>query len=99
MLDAGQLSFANPNSGTGYELVAIASVVIGGTSLFGGEGTVVGTLAGALLLGTLNNILQLNNVNADLQPVVTGHHRRRGDSAEHRRPAEGVLTQPRAAHP
>jgi ribose transport system permease protein len=72
VLDAGQLSFANPNSGTGYELVAIASVVIGGTSLFGGEGTVIGTLAGALLLGTLNNILQLNNVNADLQLVVTG---------------------------
>ena len=72
VLDAGQLSFANPNSGTGYELTAIASVVIGGTSLFGGEGTVVGTIAGALLLGTLNNILQLNNVNADLQLIVTG---------------------------
>ena len=72
VLDAGQLSFANPNSGTGYELTAIASVVIGGTSLFGGEGTVVGTVAGALLLGTLNNILQLNNVNADLQLIVTG---------------------------
>ena len=72
VLDAGQLSFANPNSGTGYELAAIASVVIGGTSLFGGEGTVVGTIAGALLLGTLNNILQLNNVNADLQLIVTG---------------------------
>ena len=71
ILDAGQLNFANPNSGTGYELAAIAAVVIGGTSLFGGEGTVVGTLAGALLLGSLNNILQLNNVNANLQLVVT----------------------------
>jgi ribose transport system permease protein len=71
ILDAGQLNFANPNSGAGYELAAIAAVVIGGTSLFGGEGTVVGTLAGALLLGSLNNILQLNNVNANLQLVVT----------------------------
>jgi len=71
ILDAGQLAFANPDSGTGYELTAIAAVVIGGTSLFGGEGTVVGTLAGALLLGSLNNILQLNNINANLQLIVT----------------------------
>ena len=71
ILDAGQLNFANPNSGAGYELAAIAAVVIGGTSLFGGEGTVVGTLAGALLLGSLSNILQLNNVNANLQLIVT----------------------------
>jgi len=71
ILDAGQLAFANPDSGTGYELTAIAAVVIGGTSLFGGEGTVVGTLAGALLLGSLNNILQLNNINSNLQLIVT----------------------------
>jgi ribose transport system permease protein len=72
ILHAGQLNFGNPNDGTGYELTAIASVVIGGTSLFGGEGTVIGTLAGALLLGALNNVLQLNNVNANLQLIATG---------------------------
>lgn len=72
ILHAGQLNFANPNDGVGYELTAIAAVVIGGTSLFGGEGSVIGTLAGALLLGTLNNVLQLNNVNANLQLIATG---------------------------
>ncbi|HEY6798682.1 MAG TPA: ABC transporter permease [Kineosporiaceae bacterium] len=72
ILHSGQLNFANPNDGTGYELTAIAAVVIGGTSLFGGEGSVIGTLAGALLLGALNNVLQLNNVNANLQLIATG---------------------------
>jgi ribose transport system permease protein len=72
ILHAGQLNFASPDDGVGFELQAIAAVVIGGTSLFGGEGTVVGTLAGALLLGALNNILQLNNINADIQLVATG---------------------------
>jgi ribose transport system permease protein len=72
VLHSGQLNFANPNDGIGYELTAIAAVVIGGTSLFGGEGSVIGTLAGALLLGTLNNVLQLNNVNPNLQLIATG---------------------------
>lgn len=72
VVHAGQLNFSSPDDGAGYELTAIAAVVIGGTSLMGGAGTVVGTIAGALLLGTLNNILQLNNVNADIQLVATG---------------------------
>lgn len=72
IVHAGQLNFASPDDGVGFELTAIAAVVIGGTSLFGGAGTVVGTIAGALLLGSLNNILQLNNVNADIQLVATG---------------------------
>jgi ribose transport system permease protein len=47
-------------------------VVIGGTSLMGGRGTVAGTLAGALLLGILNNILALNNVDANVQLLIKG---------------------------
>lgn len=72
VVHAGQLNFSSPDDGGGYELTAIAAVVIGGTSLMGGAGTVVGTIAGALLLGALNNILQLNNVNPDIQLVATG---------------------------
>lgn len=71
IVDAGQFHFAGSNQGAGFELMVIASVVIGGTSLFGGEGTVVGTVAGALLLGTLRNILVLNDVDSNKQPVVT----------------------------
>lgn len=72
IVHAGQLNFCSPDDGAGYELTAIAAVVIGGTSLMGGAGTVVGTIAGSLLLGALNNILQLNNVNPDIQLVATG---------------------------
>jgi ribose transport system permease protein len=72
IVHAGQLNFASPDDGVGFELTAIAAVVIGGTSLFGGSGTVVGTIAGSLLLGALNNILQLNNVNPDIQLIATG---------------------------
>ena len=47
IVHAGQFSFGSPNDGAGYELTAIAAVVIGGTSLFGGAGTMVGTIAGS----------------------------------------------------
>jgi ribose/xylose/arabinose/galactoside ABC-type transport system permease subunit len=56
----------------GMELDAIAAVVIGGTSLAGGRGSVLGTVAGALLLGVLNNILSLNGVNNDIQLLIKG---------------------------
>jgi ribose transport system permease protein len=69
---AGQLNQGSPNAGIGYELNAIAAVVIGGTSLMGGSGTVVGTIAGALLLGILNNVLALNNIDANIQLLTTG---------------------------
>jgi ribose transport system permease protein len=72
IIHAGQLSQGSPNDGIGYELNAIAAVVIGGTSLAGGVGTMSGTLAGALLLGILTNILGLNNIDANIQLLVTG---------------------------
>jgi len=72
IVHAGQFSFGSPNDGLGYELTAIAAVVIGGTSLFGGSGSMTGTIAGSIMLGALANILQLNNVNAALQLLATG---------------------------
>src|SRR5580693_8894403 len=72
IVHAGQFNFGSANDGTGYELTAIAAVVIGGTSLFGGAGSMVGTVAGAIMLGALANVLQLNNINAALQLLATG---------------------------
>jgi ribose transport system permease protein len=72
IVHAGQFSFGSANDGAGYELTAIAAVVIGGTSLFGGAGSMIGTIAGSVMLGALANILQLNNVNASLQLLATG---------------------------
>lgn len=72
IIHAGQLNQGSPNDGSGYELDAIAAVVIGGTSLMGGIGGVAGTLAGALLLGILNNILALNNVDSNAQLLIKG---------------------------
>ena len=63
--------FAGSNQGAGFELTVIAAVVIGGTNLMGGTGSIFGTVAGALLLGTLRNILILNNVDPNKQPVIT----------------------------
>ncbi|MGH9844177.1 MAG: ABC transporter permease, partial [Blastocatellia bacterium] len=62
IIHCAQLEQGNPNDGVAYELDAIAAVVIGGTSLSGGTGTVVGTLAGTLIIGIINNLLGLNNV-------------------------------------
>jgi ribose transport system permease protein len=72
IIHAGQLNQGSPNDGSGYELDAIAAVVVGGTSLMGGRGSVVGTVAGALLLGVLNNILALNNVDPNVQLLIKG---------------------------
>lgn len=68
----GRLASADPNNGTGYELQAIAAVVVGGTSLFGGRGGVFGTLLGALIIAVVSNGLVLLNVNAFWQQVVSG---------------------------
>ncbi len=67
-----RLNSAEQVAGQGYELEAIAAVVIGGTSLFGGEGGVVGTLIGAMLIGVLNNGLVILNVSPYWQPIVVG---------------------------
>ena len=72
IVHAGQFNFGSANDGTGYELTAIAAVVIGGTSLFGGSGSMIGTVAGSVMLGALANVLQLNNINAALQLLATG---------------------------
>jgi ribose transport system permease protein len=67
-----RLDSAQPIAGTMYELDAIAATVIGGTSLMGGEGTLVGTLIGALIMGVLRNGLNLLGVSSFLQQVVIG---------------------------
>ena len=67
-----RLNSAQPTAGTMYELDAIAATVIGGSSLLGGEGSLVGTLIGALIMGVLRNGLNLLNVSSFLQQVVIG---------------------------
>jgi len=63
---------ADPNAGTGYELNSIAAVVIGGTSLSGGRGSILGTVLGCLIIGVLDNGLVLLNVSAYWQQVIKG---------------------------
>ena len=72
LIHAAQLNQGSPNEAVGYELNAIAAVVIGGTSLMGGVGSITGTVIGALMLGMLDNILGLNNVNSDIQLLIKG---------------------------
>lgn len=72
LLIASRLNSAQPALGQGYELDAIAAVVIGGTSLSGGRGTVLGTLIGALIISVLANGLRILSVAQEWQTVVTG---------------------------
>jgi ribose transport system permease protein len=67
-----RLSSAQPTAGAGFELDAIAAVVVGGMSLSGGEGSIIRSLIGALIIGVLNNGLNLLNVDPFVQPVVKG---------------------------
>ena len=69
---AARITTGQPNAGVGYELDAIAAVVIGGTSLSGGVGSVGGTILGALLVGVINNGLDLMNVSSYYQAIVKG---------------------------
>lgn len=68
----GRLNSAQPNLAVGFELDAIAAPVIGGTSLFGGVGTVQGTVVGAFIMGTLSNGMNLVGVDPYLQQVIKG---------------------------
>jgi ribose transport system permease protein len=72
VLLASRIGSAQPSLGAGYELDAIAAAVIGGTSLSGGEGTVLGTVIGACVMSTLTNGLRLLSVPQEWQMVVTG---------------------------
>jgi ribose transport system permease protein len=72
IMHAAQLNQGSPNEAVGYELNAIAAVVIGGASLAGGKGTVAGAIAGAFILGILDNMLSLNNVNSNMQLIIKG---------------------------
>jgi ABC-type sugar transport system ATPase subunit/ribose/xylose/arabinose/galactoside ABC-type transport system permease subunit len=72
LVHCAQLEQGNPNDGVAYELDAIAAVVIGGTSLSGGVGTVGGTLVGTLIIGVINNSMGLNNIDANLQLILKG---------------------------
>ncbi|HEY4276987.1 MAG TPA: ABC transporter permease [Conexibacter sp.] len=72
ILDAGQLSSVAPTSGSGLELQAVAAVLLGGTTLAGGKGGVVGTAIAVLFLGTVHNGLDISGVSSFWQGVVTG---------------------------
>ena len=67
-----RLMSGQPNAGQGFELDAIAAVVLGGTSIAGGRGSLLGTLLGALLLGVLNNGLNMVGVNPYVQSIIKG---------------------------
>jgi ribose/xylose/arabinose/galactoside ABC-type transport system permease subunit len=60
----------NPNAGVAYELDAIAAVVIGGTRLAGGKGSIAGTIVGTLIMGVLTNMLRLGNVDSNVEMMV-----------------------------
>jgi simple sugar transport system permease protein len=72
VLYVAQYRQGKPDAGVGSELDAIAAVVIGGTNLMGGRGSITGTLVGVLIFGFLSNILQLRNIDSDTQLVLKG---------------------------
>jgi ribose transport system permease protein len=70
VLYAAENHQGNPNAGVAYELDAIAAVVIGGTRLAGGKGSIAGTIIGALTIGILTNMLRLNNVDSNVEMMI-----------------------------
>ena len=70
LIHAARSHQGNPNDGVGYELDAIAAVVIGGTALAGGRGSIVGTVTGTLVLGLLTNVLRLHMVDSNLELMI-----------------------------
>ena len=74
MLYAGRMSSGRYTFGDGLELDAIASVILGGTSMAGGNGSIVGAIIGSLLIGTINNGLMFFGLSTAQQTVAKGHH-------------------------
>jgi len=72
VLMTARVGLANPTGSEGYELDSIAAAVIGGTSLFGGQGTVAGTLVGALIMAVLRNGCNLLNIDSNWQLIIIG---------------------------
>ncbi|MBV8354333.1 MAG: ABC transporter permease [Candidatus Eremiobacteraeota bacterium] len=72
LLLMARFSSGSPQTGVGFELNAIAAVVVGGTSLMGGRGAIVGTFIGALLIGVLNNVMNLIGIESYTQQIVLG---------------------------
>jgi ribose transport system permease protein len=70
VLYAAENHQGNPNAGVAYELDAIASVVIGGTTLSGGKGSITGTIIGSLIMGVLTNMLRLKNVDSNVEMMI-----------------------------
>ena len=70
ILYTAENSQGNPNAGVGYELDAIAAVVIGGTRLSGGKGSIAGTIVGTLIMGILTNMLRLKNVDSNVEMMI-----------------------------
>ena len=70
ILYAAENHQGNPNAGVAYELDAIAAVVIGGTRLSGGKGSISGTIIGTLIMGVLTNMLRLNNVDSNIEMMI-----------------------------
>jgi ribose transport system permease protein len=72
MIHAARSHQGNPNDGAGYELDAIAAVVIGGTALAGGRGSIVGTVIGTLVLGLITNVMRLQLIDSNIEMIVKG---------------------------
>lgn len=72
IIGASRLGIGDPNTGVGYELIAITMVVVGGVRLVGGIGTVYGALSGVLIISILTNILQLKNISTHAQLIFLG---------------------------
>jgi len=70
VLYAAENHQGNPNAGVAYELDAIAAVVIGGTPLTGGKGSISGTIVGTLIMGVLTNMLRLKNVDSNVEMMI-----------------------------
>ena len=71
-MDEGRQCIGSPSGGVGYEFTALTAAIIGGTSFSGGIGSAFGTIAGALIVAFLGNIMVLTNVDSYLQRVIGG---------------------------